>query len=181
MSFIKGIYIFVLLTISSSSLAGITLSDIPITWKELIKVGIVPGGLNIIDENKLRSDNQSQVMIVRHVITTGRDRANNQHYFFVNNKTLEQIKPKFSAFTILRTARQTPLSDEQVTSLAQNLKRQDLPQWLLDKQQKKYINTVLQEKNCPNCPIKLISTENSRRLVNWAIKNKHLYLEDHPQ
>ncbi len=178
MSLKKGIYILVLLSISSISWGAIThLCNLTFSERDLIKAGIIQdiGGPNV------SSKKHPKDIKIRHVISTGQNRANNQEYLFVDIKTLEQIKPKFKAFNILRTARQTPLTDEQVYSLAQQLRLQRLPQWLLDKQQKKYIHAVLQEKDCPQCPIRTISTESSRRLVNWAIKNKLLLIEDHPQ
>lgn len=177
MSLKKGIYIIILLSISSMSWGGITpLCNLTFSERDLVKAGIIQdiGGPNV----SLIKPKEKKI---RHVISTGQNRANNQEYLFVDIKTLEQIKPKFKAFNILRTARQTPLTDEQVYSLAQQLRLQRLPQWLLDKHQKKYIHAVLQEKDCPQCPIRTISTESSRRLVNWAIKNKLLLIEDHPQ
>jgi hypothetical protein len=180
MSLIKGIYTIVLFSISSISWGFINPFDLTISERDLVKSGIIqdiwgPKGPNT------RSKKQSQEIVIRHVLSTGQDRANKQQYLFVNIKTLEQINPKFKAFNILRTAKQNPLTNEQVYSLSKQLRNQHLPQWLLNKRQKIYIHAVLQEKNCPNCPIRVISTENSRRLVNWAIKNKRLSTGDHPQ
>lgn len=172
----KGLALFF---ISSTAWPLITQHPVVMTLTELKDAKIqhiakIKADLDVIDRN--------QKLTVLHVITTGKDRANQQS-FFIDIAALEQIKPAINADVILRRGQQLALNNEQVDSVIHLIKINSLtvPKWMTNKKQKKYIQIVLQKENAKSNRAVTLSTREAQAIANWAIRQKHLVEGDHPQ
>ncbi|TAK76765.1 MAG: hypothetical protein EPO11_03625 [Gammaproteobacteria bacterium] len=179
MKVIQGLLCGLVLTLFlSNSWALITKNDVTIVEDDLKTIGI----RDIVKiESDLGLENDKQEMVIRHVLTTGKNQASKE-YMFVDINTLEQIKPSFKAFYVTNSNKQLALSNQQVGSLIHSMDTSsgNVPRWVSDKHQKKYINVVLQKNNDPEGHISMLSVKDAKMLINWAIKNNHLVREDHP-
>lgn len=167
---------FCLLITFTSAFALKTKFDLTIYEKDLIAARIqnierIKSHLNIQKE--------SDGIVIKHVVTTGRNIAS-KRYVFLDIKTLESIIPKMHADSILENGKQRALTNAQRDSLVKLLKSKNVPKWLSDTNRKLYIHTVLQKKDGHKSEAFPISTKDSKELVKWAINHKQLYKEDHP-
>ena len=172
-------YVFLFLFMVTPALALKTKFDPNIYVNELREAGI----RNI---SKVQSDldldksNKEQKLVVKHVITTGSNKAD-RNYVLVNISTLEKIQPPISGLETISRGKQITLTDAQVDSILDMLNVDDANQkWLKDKQKHKYVNVVLQVEDAKDNKISPLTTKEAGSLVKWAIKHDRLDAADHP-
>lgn len=176
--FKKIAFVFFFFAISTTALATKTKFDPTIYYDELQTAGI--HNVRKVQSNLGLDNNKKQELVIKHVITTGRNQAN-RNYIIIDIATLEKIQPQAATTTIIKRGQQVALTDDQVKSIMDIASDNDnAKKWLDNTHMKKYINIVLQRKDATDNKISPVSASEARSLVQWAIKNKHLDIEDHP-
>lgn len=180
----KGLKVFlisiVVIFFFNSTWALITKIDPTIYEDELIPAGINRMEKIQSDLNLEKNNQQRQALVIKHVITTGANEAN-QQYTFITIAELEQITPKIAIDAIL-APNPVELSQQQVTSLIRIANLNNSPRtqkWMLDKKKKKFINIVLQKQNSKDGKMSTLTSSEAKKLITWAIKNKRLDPADH--
>ena len=171
----------ILLVTMSSAWALKTKFD-PTIFENDLKLAGIKNVAQVQSDLGLKKDSKDpQELVIKHVITTGRAKAD-RNYMLIDIKTLEGIKPPVASYKIIHRGKQIALTEAQVESAMSLMQPNDTEKkWLSDKRKPKYINIVLQAKDGASDKISPVTASEASALVKWAIKHDHLDKEDHPE
>ncbi len=177
----RSIFFIILAFFAVSSAWALKTKFDPTIFENDLKIAGIRNVVKVQADLGLPKDNaESQELVIKHVITTGRNMANRQ-YMLIDIKTLENIRPRLAGYEIIRRGKQVALTNAQMDSVMAMMQADEAQKkWLGNKHEPKYINVVLQVKDSKDDKISPVTTREASSLVAWAIKNQHRDKDDHP-